>query len=273
MGDGQHGNSILMIMEHPISQNKKITVMIQTRTGSSRLPSKVLAKIENRPMIWHVINRVKKIKTVQQIALITTREKNDKVLLKIAKNNKIIGFAGDKNDVLNRHYQCALLYRADPIIRITSDCPLIDPRLVEKMLQFYLAHDYDYVCNVLPRTYPDGLDAEIFSFKLLKKVTNTAKLKSDREHVTTCIRNNPHKFKIFNYKNDCDLSNLRWTVDEKRDLKFVRKIYSEMRPKVIFSIQDVLEVITKNPKISEINRNIMRNEGYLKSLKKDRIIK
>src|SRR5207253_10774481 len=119
------------------STNKKITVMIQTRTGSSRLPRKVLSKIENRPMIWHVINRVKKIKSVQQIALITTREKSDEVLLKIAKNNKIIGFVGNKNDVLNRHYQCALLHHADPIIRITSDCPLIDPHLVEKMLQFY----------------------------------------------------------------------------------------------------------------------------------------
>lgn len=253
--------------------NKKITVMIQARTGSSRLPRKVLAKIENRPMIWHVINRVKKIKTVQQIALITTKEKNDEVLLKIAKNNKIIGFARDKNDVLNRHYQCALLYHADPIIRITSDCPLIDPGLVEKILRFYLTHDYDYVCNVLPPTYPDGLDIEVFSFKILKKVANAAKLKSDREHVTTYIRNNPHKFKIFNYKNDRDLSNLRWTMDEKRDLKFVRKIYSEMRPKVIFSMQNVLKVITKNPKISEINRNITRNEGYLKSLKKDKRIR
>ena len=121
-----------------MSNNKKITVMIQARTGSSRLPNKVLEKIENKPMIWHVINRVKQIKSVQQIALITTNENSDKVLLKIAEDEGIIGFAGSTDDVLDRHYQCAQKIDADPIIRITGDCPLIDPFLVEDILQFYL---------------------------------------------------------------------------------------------------------------------------------------
>ena len=173
--------------------------MIQARTGSSRLPGKVLAKIENKPMIWHVINRVKKIRSVDQIILVTTRKKKDRVLLKIANESGIIGFAGDTDDVLGRHYQCAMQYNADPIIRITGDCPLIDHNISEKILQFYLSHKYDYVSNILPPTFPDGLDTEILSFKTLKTLNKTAKLKSDREHVTTYIKNNPHKFKIFNY--------------------------------------------------------------------------
>src|SRR3989304_8006572 len=138
-----------------MKSHKKITVMIQARTGSTRFPSKTLAKIENKPMMWHIINRVKKIKSVEQIALITTRKKTDKVLLKIAEKNNIFGFTGDTHDLLNRHYQCALKIDADPIIRITSDCPLTDPQLVEKILQFYLDHNYDYVTNTISPTYPD----------------------------------------------------------------------------------------------------------------------
>lgn len=238
--------------------------MIQARTGSSRLPKKVLAKIENKPMIWHVINRVKKIKSVKQIALITTKNESDKILLEIAKKNNIIGFAGDENDVLKRHYQCALKINADPIIRITGDCPLIDPALVEKILRFYLNSNYDYVSNTIIPTFPDGLDTEIFSFATLKKIIHQAKLKSEREHVTIYITKNKKLFKIFNYKNEKDLSQFRWTVDRKQDLKLVRTIYSKMKPKTIFTMDDVLKIISQNPHLLKINKGIKRNEGHTK---------
>jgi len=252
-----------------MSQNKKITVMIQARTGSSRLPNKVLEKIENKPMIWYVINRVKQIKSVQQIALITTKETSDQALLKIAENEGIIGFAGNTNDVLDRHFQCALNFDADPIIRITGDCPLIDPFLVEEILQFYLNNNFDYVSNTINPTYPDGLDTEIFSFNTLKKLMNHAKLPSEREHVTLFIKNNPHMFKFFNYKNNKDLSNLRWTVDETLDLKLIREIYSIMKPETIFSMDKILKIILNSPHLLKINREIKRNEGLLKSFQKD----
>jgi len=183
-----------------IKPEKKITVLIQARTGSSRLPEKVLAEIEGRQLVWHVINRVKKIKSVQQVVLITTTKKNDKILLDLAQKNNIMGFSGDEFDVLDRHYQCAKKMNADPIIRITSDCPLIDPYLVEEILQFFLENNYDYVSNVIPPTYPDGLDTEIFTFKTLEKAANEAKLLSEREHVTPYISKNPSKFKLYNYK-------------------------------------------------------------------------
>jgi len=247
------------------------TVMIQTRIGSKRFPNKVLAKIENVPMIVHVINRIKKIKKIEQIILITTRKEEDRILLKMAKNSGINGFAGDTLDVLNRYYQCALQYNADPIIRITGDCPLIDPSIVEKMLNFYMKNNYDYVTNIFPPTFPDGLDTEIFSFKTLQKIAHKAKLTSDREHVTSYIKNHPNEFRIFNYENKNDLSGLRWTVDEEIDLQLVRTIYAKMKPKIVFPMEIIMKMISKNPEILQINSRINRNEGYLKSLKKDKI--
>jgi spore coat polysaccharide biosynthesis protein SpsF len=244
---------------------KKITVMIQARTGSSRLPGKVLSQIENKPMVWHVINRVKKIKSVQQIALITTKEKSDRILLEIAKENKIIGFSGKTSDVLNRHYQCAKEINADPIIRITSDCPLIDPKIVEEMIQFYLKNNYDVVSNTITPSYPDGLDIEIFSFNALKKAAKEAKKKHDREHVTTYFGSHTKKFKIYDYQNKSDLSNFRWTVDRIQDMQFVRAVYSKIKPKKVFSMNEVLQILKKYPKIIEINKGIIRNEGHSKS--------
>jgi len=247
--------------------------MIQARIGSSRFPKKVLKLIENRPMIWHVINRVNQIRNVQQKILLTTENKEDKVLLKIAKDSGIIGFSGNESDVLLRFYKCGLQYDADPIIRITGDCPLVDPSLVEEIVEFYLENNYDYVSNTLELSYPDGLDVEVFSFDTLKKMNTKAKLLSEREHVTPYIKNNIHKFNVFNFKNDADLSDQRWTVDEKRDLEFIKKIYAEMRPKKIFSKNEVLDIISKNPQILKINEGIKRNEGYRKSLQNDRIVK
>jgi spore coat polysaccharide biosynthesis protein SpsF (cytidylyltransferase family) len=247
--------------------------LIQARTGSSRLPKKVLAEIEGKPLIWHVINRVKKIKSVQQIALITTKKKNDMILLELAEKNGIIGFSGKDLDVLDRHYKCAKKINADPIIRITSDCPLIDPYLAEEMLHFFLKNNYDYVSNVMPPTFPNGLDVEIFTFKTLEKATNEAKLISEREHVTSYILKNPDKFNLSNYENNKDLSHLRWTVDRDVDLEFVRAIYSKMKPSTVFSMTDILKILEKNPKFLEINKNIERYEGYLKSLQNDQNLK
>jgi len=247
--------------------------MIQARIGSIRLPGKALKKIEGKPMIWHMINRAKKIKSVQQIIIITTRRSEDRVFLKTAQENGVFGFQGSEKDVLDRHYSCAIKFNANPIIRITSDCPLIDPYLVERMLQVFLKNNYDYVTNRNPPTFPDGLDTEIFTFSALKKAARYAKMSSEREHVSPYIVKNPKKFKIFNYKNKKDLSHLRWTIDEKRDLRFVRQIYSRMKPKTLFSTNAVLKILSDEPNLQKINQKINRNEGYDKSLRNDRKVK
>ena len=168
----------------------KPTIMIQARLGSNRLPKKTIAKIQDKPVIWHVINRVKKIKNVKQIVLITTTGDSDKILLDVAKQQNIFGFTGSENDVLKRHYDCAVKFNADPIIRITGDCPLIDPKLSSDILQFYLDNDFDYVSNTINPTFPDGLDTEIFSFSALEKAHLQSKLPSEREHVTTYFTKN-----------------------------------------------------------------------------------
>jgi len=252
---------------------KKITVIIEARTGSSRLRNKVVAEIEGKPMIFYVIDRVKQIKSVEQIILATTQEKNDKILIEIAKQNSIGIFTGDSMDVLNRDYQCALQNNADPIIRITGDCPLIDPDIIGEMLEFYLKNNYDYISNRINPKYPDGLDVEIYSFKTLQMVEQNAKWSSERVLVTTYITKNPKIFKIFSYENQEDLSGHRWTVDEQNDLEFVRKIYSIMKPKTNFSMNEIIEILVKNPELLKINSGIMRNEGHLKLYDDDKVVK
>lgn len=249
----------------------KPTIIIQARTNSKRFPSKTLAKIENKPMIWYSIERIKKIRGIKQVILATTKNSQDEILLKIAKNCNILGFKGKTYDVLDRYYQCALKFDADPIIRITGDCPLIDATIIKKMLDQFNKNNYDYISNIFPPTFPDGLDVEIFSFKTLENVVHKAKLSSDKEHVTSYIRNHPKEFKIFNYENTNDLSKLRWTVDEKQDLVFVKRIYNKMKPKINFSMKNILKIISKEPNILKINSKISRNEGYVKSVKKDKL--
>ncbi len=252
---------------------KKITVIIEARTGSSRLPNKVVAEIEGKPMIFYVIDRIKQIKSVEQIILATTQEENDKILTEIAKQNSIGSFVGDSIDVLDRGYQCALQNNADPIIRITGDCPLIDPDIVEEMLEFYLKNNYDYVSNRINPKYPDGLDVEIYSFNTLQMAAQNAKWSSERELVTTYITKNPKNFKIFSYENQEDLSEYRWTVDEQKDLEFIRKIYSIMKPKTNFSMKEIVEILSKNSELLKINAGIMRNEGHLKLYDNDKVVK
>jgi len=252
---------------------KKITVIIEARTSSSRLPNKVVAEIEGKPMIFYVIDRIKQIKSVEQIILATTQEENDKILTEIAKQNSIGSFVGDSIDVLDRGYQCALQNNADPIIRITGDCPLIDPDIVEEMLEFYLKNNYDYVSNRINPKYPDGLDVEIYSFNTLQMAAQNAKWSSERELVTTYITKNPKNFKIFSYENQEDLSEYRWTVDEQKDLEFIRKIYSIMKPKTNFSMKEIIEILSKNSELLKINAGIMRNEGHLKLYDNDKVVK
>ena len=249
--------------------NKKATVIIQARTQSTRLPNKVLALINDNPLIWYIIERLKSCETIEQIILATSNREEDKKLIEIANDCKILSFVGDEKDVLSRFYQAALKFNADPIIRITGDCPLVDPYLLDKMLGFYLENGYDFVSNTIIPTYPDGLDIEIFSFKSLRKTFNEAKLKSEKEHVTPYIWKNPGIFQLYNYRNKEELSNYRWTVDEQLDLELIRQIYSNFKPKIIFSFQDVIEMGKLNPQIFKINEKINRNEGYLKSIKEE----
>jgi len=248
---------------------KKTVIILQARTGSKRYPNKVLAKIEGKSMIWHIINRLKKVKNAEKIILATTNYSEDDKLIKIANTNGIFSFRGPKNNVLKRFFQCASIFEANTIIRITGDCPLVDPKLIDKMIYFFNSHNYDYVSNTIEPTFPDGLDIEIFSFSTLQKLLKKSKLKSEKEHVTSYLMKHQKQFKIYNYQNKTNLSHIRLTVDEKQDIKLIRKIYSQMKPLLIFSSTHVLKLLKNQPNLLEINKNLNRNQGYTNSLKRD----
>lgn len=252
----------------------KVVAVIQARIGSTRLPKKVLKKIVGKPMLWHVIDRVKKAKLVDEVVLATTLREEDKPLLGLAGESGVKSFPGSEEDVLDRYFQAATKFRADVIVRVTADCPLIDPRIVDKVIKRFLGDDFDYVSNTLKLTYPDGLDVEVFSRDALKKAWGEAKMASEREHVTPYIRKHPELFKIGVVEHEKDLSSMRWCVDTERDLKFVREVYRRLYKKGrIFLMKDVLELLKKHPELAEINKGIERNEGYAKSLREDRLVR
>jgi spore coat polysaccharide biosynthesis protein SpsF (cytidylyltransferase family) len=166
----------------------------------------------------------------------------------------------------------AAYFGADVIVRLTADCPLLDPEVIDKVVKVFQEEDCDYAANVIECTYPDGLDTEVFGYQALRRAWQEAQLKSEREHVTPYIRNHPEVFRLKNVKHPEDLSSLRWTVDEPGDLEFVRAIYHYLGP-ARFGLKEVLSLLREHPELSEVNRGIRRNEGYLKSLREDAVIK
>ncbi len=251
--------------------------IIQARVSSTRLPQKVIKKIEGKTVLEHVILRTERIKTYNynKLILATTDKKDDDILENIAKKLNVFVFRGAESDVLDRYYQTAKLFKIDPIMRITADCPFLDPKIAEKVLDFYFQGDYDFVSNIHPPTFPDGMDVEIFNFKSLEKSWREAELLSEREHLTSYILKNPKIFRIGNVTyNNKDLSGLRLTLDEKEDLILIRKIYKELYNKnPFFGLEEILELFRRKPRLIKINQKFKRNEGYLKSLKKDVKIK
>jgi spore coat polysaccharide biosynthesis protein SpsF len=206
----------------------KIIAIVQARLGASRLPGKTMMDIMGKPMLWHVINRLKQSRRLTDIVIATTTNEKDKAIIRLARESNVKNYAGSEEDVLDRYYQAAIKFKADIIVRITSDCPLIDPEIVDKVIEYFLSGNFDFVSNTMQPTYPDGLDTEVFSLGSLQRVWKEAKLKSEREHVTPYLWKHPELFIIGNVKNDTDLSRFRWTVDIDEDLQFVREIYQRL---------------------------------------------
>ena len=225
------------------------------------------------PVIEHVVNRLNKSALIDKIIIATSVDENNKPIIDFCINNDISYFVGSEEDVLDRYYWAAIdnnVNDGDVIIRITSDCPLIDPFIVDKVIEEHISNKNDYTANVIECTYPDGLDCEVFNFRVLKDAWINANLSSQREHVTLYIRDNPDKFKLGNVKNDNDFSNLRWTLDEKEDFIFINEIYKNLFNKdSFFSMGDIIQLLNEKPELSDINSKFTRNEGLLKSLKED----
>jgi spore coat polysaccharide biosynthesis protein SpsF len=248
-----------------------IAVIVQARRGSSRLPDKVMKNIVGRPMLYHVLERVKRAGSVSRVCLATTTSRQDKILAGIAAKLGVETFFGSETDVLDRYYGAAKRLGAKDIVRITADCPLMDPSVIDKVVSEYLKGRYDYASNIIEPTFPDGLDVEVFSFRALERAWKEARLKSEREHVTPYIWKNPNTFRLKSVKNKRDLSDHRWTVDHVKDLEFARQVYRQLYTKdPQFGYADVLSLLKRNPEITSINKGTSRNEGYRTSLAQDK---
>lgn len=245
-----------------------IVAIIQARMGSSRLPGKVMADIAGKPMIFHVANRVGRAKMIDLVAVATSTHNSDDVLAAYCKNEGIRCYRGSEDDVLDRFYQAAKDFNADIVVRLSSDCPLHDPDIIDLTVKTLLESKADFVSGGMETTFPDGLDAAAFPMTTLEKTWREATLKSDREHVTTYIHHNPEKFRRETIRNGEDLSHHRWTVDEPRDLEFVRQIYARLGDGH-FGMREILALLDSYPELNRINAGISRNEGYLKSVEKD----
>ena len=240
----------------------KIGVIIQARTDSVRFPRKVLQLIEGKPLLWHVIQRCKQVN--QKVIVATTKRKIDNPIIKIAKECGVDYYQGSKGNVLDRYYKTAKKFRLDIILRITADCPLIDPKISIRVIRPLQNKKYDYVGL---HTFPEGLSTEGFTFKSLEKAWKNAKLSSEKEHVTPYILDPENKFRKSNIYGKKEYSDHRWVVDYPDDLKFVRKVYSEIYNGDIFYTNDVIKLLKKKPEITKLCLPHLRYEGYFKTIK------
>ena len=238
----------------------KILAIIQARVGSTRLPGKVLKEINGKSLIEILFHRLSQSKKIDKIILATSINKESDPLANLVEKLGYDVFRGSENDVLGRYYSAAKMYHPESVVRITGDCPIIDPKLVDEIIYLYEKENADYVSNTNPPTYPDGLDVEVFSFDSLKEANKKAKTSHEREHVTPFIRANKNLNNI-NLSNDTDLSKERWTVDDPEDLSVIENILNHFAPNLDFSWWDVLELKQSHPEYFEANKGIKRNEG------------
>lgn len=249
---------------------QKIVAIIQARMGSTRLPGKVLKPIVGEPMLARMLERVKRAKKVDAVVVATTDKTEDDAVAELAEKCGVRVFRGDEKDVLDRFYKAAQEAGADVVVRLTGDCPLHDPAVIDEVVQHFLMSGVDYTRT--PENYPEGLDTEVFSFAALERAAREAVLPSEREHVTPYIRNHPELFRIDDAWNSegNDYSEMHWSVDTERDFEFITKIYKQLfSVNQSFTKDDVLALLARQPELLEINKGGTGYEGLAKSLKED----
>lgn len=239
-------------------QKKRIGIVVQARMGSTRLPGKIMRPISGRPMLEILVERLKKVKKSDILIIATTRNKNDDAIEKLTAGLGVHCFRGDEEDVLGRYYEAAKEYGLDIIVRITSDCPLMDPELVDKLIEAYLNdHESEFMSNTVKRMFPRGFDIEVFDFYALEKTAKNATKRFQREHVTPYMLDSMKKR---NYDNTEDTSVYRLTVDTIEDFELIANIFGALKDKPDFGYSEVMELLKKQPELLEINKNIIQKE-------------
>jgi spore coat polysaccharide biosynthesis protein SpsF len=250
-----------------------IIAIIQARLGSSRLPAKVLLNLKGKSVIRHVAERTMASNLINKTYVATTILDDDLKIVEECSKNGINVFCGSENDVLDRYYQLSKLLKPKHIVRITADCPLIDPGVIDFVIKEHIKEDADYTSNTLEIPYPDGQDVEVFKFQALEKAYRDANLLSEREHVTPYIKFDEKNFKINKILSTEKKSNYRWTLDEKEDFDLIKIIFDELYDdNHFFSMDDIIKFLEKNKKLLSINSMYLREEGYRKSIENDKII-
>ena len=235
----------------------EVLCILQARMGSTRLPGKVLIEIAGTSMLSRVVERLRMSDTIGQFVVATTVTRADDAVVKECTRLGVQSFRGSEEDVLDRFYQTTRQFRADVIVRVTADCPLIDPEITDLVVKNFLVGGVDYASNSLERTYPQGLDTEVMTIKALGQAWKEAKEPHERSHVTPYIYQHPETFRLLSVKNSEDLSGLRWTVDTAADLKLIQEIYARCGQKSgCFSWREALEAVKSDPTLTAINREV-----------------
>lgn len=235
----------------------RIIGIVQARMGSTRLPSKVMREVNGIPLLEYQINRMRKSKLLNELVIATTRI-NNKPIIELCKRLGVPFYRGSEEDVLERYYFAAKKYKADIVVRMTSDCPLIDPGIIDEIIQFYLDNDFDYVSNTQVRTFPRGMDTEVFSMRILEEAFHNAKRDYEREHVTPYLYLNEEIYKVGQYVDlKVDHSDIRLTVDTPEDFELITQIFEYLyQEDNFFNLNKILRLLEKHPELLEINKHI-----------------
>jgi len=238
-----------------------ILAILQARMSSRRLPGKVLMDLHGSPMIMRQIRRIQQSQQINKLVVATSSEASDQPLIDVCTANNVSWFAGDLHDVLKRFYDCATQFKPEQVVRLTADCPLADPVIIDEVIEHHLERGNDYTTNAFPHTFPDGLDVEVIRFSALEQTHKQAVSAYDREHVTTYIRDHSERFTISSVCCEADLSRQRWTVDYPEDLMLIRRVFEQLLPQgEHFGYQQVLALLANEPELVKLNQRYVSGE-------------
>ncbi len=247
-----------------------LLAVLQARCDSTRLPRKVLSPILGRPMLARQIERVRRARCIDTLVVATGTGAADDAVARLCQEIGVHCHRGSPDDVLDRVYQAARPFAPTTVMRLTGDCPLADPAVLDAVAAHHRAGSYDYTSNALEPSFPDGLDVELMSWSCLETAWREASRRSEREHVTPYIYGHPDRFRLGSYRGPRDLSHLRWTVDEAADLAFIARVYEALYPlDPAFGSEEVLALLEREPALATLNAGIERNAGYRRSLEED----
>jgi spore coat polysaccharide biosynthesis protein SpsF len=235
-----------------------IVAVVQARMGSTRLPGKVLKELGGESVLARVVERLRRSRSISEVVIATSLSPDDEAVVREAERLRVAIFRGSESDVLDRYFQAARAFHVEAVVRITSDCPLIDAEVTENTVRAFLNEQPDYASNALARTYPRGLDTEVMSVDALTRAWRTAKQPYEREHVTPFMYEHPELFKVLSVTNDADFSSHRWTLDTAEDLEFVRAVYERFGNRSNFTWRDVLDLVEREPALSQLNCSVQQ---------------